>query len=134
MSIIKCNYKQWSRFGQSNFPYKMGFLSLNKAVINYPPRCSYHLLYYHLNTKIVKVWYSDNSKFKWSVFGSPHLLNTHNGNFFCRARSWERLKTPVEHRWAVQAGAWHVPDGCDCCLSGEHWRKSQTERKEEAKS
>ena len=27
-------------------PYKRDFVTLNKAVINFLPRCSYHLLYY----------------------------------------------------------------------------------------
>ena len=27
------------------FPYKRDFLILNKSVINYLPRCTYHLLY-----------------------------------------------------------------------------------------
>ena len=34
-----------TRFGYCNLPYKRELITQNKAVINYLPRCSYHLLY-----------------------------------------------------------------------------------------
>ena len=38
-------------------PYKRDYVTLNKAVINYLPRCTYHLLYcFKLVLFFVKAW------------------------------------------------------------------------------
>ena len=40
---MKCNCKQWTRFGHNIFT--LGIVTLNKSVFNYLTRCSYRLLY-----------------------------------------------------------------------------------------
>ena len=52
MRRYKRNILQWNIMYNENvmnvmIPYKRDFVTLNKSVINYLPRCSYHLLYSH---------------------------------------------------------------------------------------
>ena len=39
----------------NNDPFIRDFVTLNKSVINYLPRCSYHLLYFDLSFKCITV-------------------------------------------------------------------------------
>ena len=49
--LLKPQEKVFHRFGY-NIPPKRDFVTLNKSVINYIPRCTYHLLYIFIFTTL----------------------------------------------------------------------------------